>query len=172
MVNKNPLLTSWNTPYKIAPFDKILDCHFSEALEIAMEYELQEVQEISENSDPPTFENTIHALLNSGNLLKRVLSVFYTLVSADSNTQREKLMTEFSPKLSSHSSKITSNEKLFNRIQELFEKIDSLNLLPEEQRLLEKIHQDYLRAGAALNDQSKKRMKAVSYTHLTLPTKA
>ena len=109
MVNKNPLLTSWNTPYKIAPFDKILDCHFSEALEIAMEYELQEIQEISENSDPPTFKNTIHELLNSGNLLERVLSVFYSLVSADSNTQREKLMTEFSPKLSSHSSKIISN---------------------------------------------------------------
>ena len=125
MVNENPLLTDWNTPYKIAPFDKILDCHFSEALEIAMEYELQEIQEISENSDPPTFENTIHALLKSGKLLERVLSVFYTLVSADSNSQRENLMTEFSPKLSSHSSKITSNEKLFNRIQELFEKIDS-----------------------------------------------
>ena len=106
MVNKNPLLTSWNTPYKIAPFDEILDDHFSEAVERAMEYELQEIQEISENSDPPTFENTIHALLKSGNLLERVLSVFYTLVSADSNTQREKLMTEFSPKLSSHLSLI------------------------------------------------------------------
>ena len=167
MVNKNPLLTSWNTPYKIAPFDEILDDHFSEAVERAMEYELQEIQEISENSDPPTFENTIHALLNSGNLLERVLSVFYTLVSADSNTQREKLMTEFSPKLSSHSSKITSNEKLFNRIQELFEQIDSLNLLPEEQRLLEKIHQDYVRAGAALNNQSKERLKEI-YKQLSI----
>ena len=171
MVNKNPLLTSWNTPYKIAPFDKILDCHFSEAVERAMEYELQEIQEISENSDPPTFENTIHALLNSGNLLKRVLSVFYTLVSADSNNQREKLMTEFSPKLSSHSSKITSNEKLFNRIQELFEQIDSLNLLPEEQRLLEKIHQDYVRAGAALNNQSKERLKDIKKQLSILGTK-
>ena len=65
-------------------------------------------------------------------------------------------MTEFSPKLSSHSSKITSNEKLFNRIQELFEQIDSLNLLPEEQRLLEKIHRDYVRAGAALMIKVKK----------------
>ena len=66
MVNKNPLLISWKTPYKIAPFDKILDDHFSEAVERAIEDELQEIQEISENSDPPTFENTIHALLNSG----------------------------------------------------------------------------------------------------------
>ena len=155
MTNKNPLLANWSAPYKLAPFDKILDIHFSEAVEKAIDDELQEIQKICENPDPPTFENTIHALLKSGNLLERVLSVFYTLVSADSNTQREKLMTEFSPKLSSHSSKITSNEKLFNRIQELFEQIDSLNLLPEEQRLLEKIHQDYVRAGAALNDKSK-----------------
>ena len=171
MVDKNPLLTSWNTPYKIAPFDEILDDHFSEAVERAMEYELQEIQDISENSDPPTFENTIHALLKSGNLLERVLSVFYTLVSADSNTQREKLMTEFSPKLSSHSSKITSNEKLFNRIQELFEQIDSLNLLPEEQRLLEKIHQDYVRAGAALNNQSKERLRDIKKQLSILGTK-
>ena len=155
MVNKNPLLTSWNTPYKIAPFDEILDDHFSEAVEKAMEYELQEIQEISENSDPPTFENTIHTLMNSGELLERVLSVFYTLVSADSNNQREKLMMEFSPKLASHSSKITSNEKLFSRIRDLFEQIDTLNLLPEEHRLLEKIYRDYVRAGAALDDQNK-----------------
>ena len=161
MVNKNPLLTSWNTPYKIAPFDEILDDHFSEAVERAMEYELQEIQEISENSDPPTFENTIHALLNSGKLLERVLSVFYTLVSADSNNQREKLMMEFSPKLASHSSKITSNEKLFSRIREVFEQIDTLNLLPEEHRLLEKIYRDYVRAGAALDEQSKERMKDI-----------
>ncbi len=171
MVNKNPLLASWNTPYQIAPFDKILDEHFFEAMEKAMDYELQEIKKISENSDPPTFENTIHALLKSGNLLERVLSVFYTLVSADSNTQRENLMTEFSPKLASHSSKITSNEELFNRIQELFDKIDSLNLLPEEQRLLEKIHQDYVRAGAALNDQSKERMKDIKKQLSILGTK-
>ena len=76
MVNKNPLLTNWNTPYKLAPFDKILDVHFSEAVEKAIADELQEIQEICENPDPPTFENTIHTLLNSGKLLERVLSVF------------------------------------------------------------------------------------------------
>ena len=97
MVNNNPLLTNWNTPYKLAPFDKILDDHFSEPVEKAIEDERHEIQEISENPDPPTFENTIHALLTSGKLLERVLSVFYNLVSADSNNQREKLMMEFSP---------------------------------------------------------------------------
>jgi len=171
MTNKNPLLTDWNAPYKIAPFDKILDDHFSEALEKAIEDELQEIQEICENPDSPTFENTIHALLNSGKLLERVLSVFYTLVSADSNNQREKLMMEFSPKLASHSSKITSNEKLFSRIRKIFEKIDTLNLLPEEQRLLEKIYRDYVRAGAALDHQSKKRMKDIKKQLSILGTK-
>ena len=109
--------------------------------------------------------------MNSGNLLERVLSVFYTLVSADSNTQREKLMTEFSSKLASHSSKITSNEKLFSRIREIFEQIDTLNLLPEEHRLLEKIHRDYVRAGAALDDQSKERMKDIKKQLSILGTK-
>ena len=66
MMNKNPLLTSWNTPYKIAPFDEILDSHFYEAVERAMEYELQEIQEISENSNPQTYENNIQELLKKG----------------------------------------------------------------------------------------------------------
>ena len=161
MVNKNPLLTSWNTPYKIAPFDEIADHHFSGALDKALEDELSEIQGICNNPDPPTFDNTIHALLKSGKLLDRVLSTFYTLVGADSNNQREKLMMEFSPKLASHASKITSNEKLFSRIQELFKQIDRLDLLPEQHRLLEKIYRDYTRAGASLNDKSKERMKDI-----------
>ena len=161
MVNKNPLLTSWNTPYKIAPFDEIADHHFSGALDKALEDELSEIQGICDNPDPPTFDNTIHALLKSGKLLDRVLSTFYTLVGADSNNQREKLMMEFSPKLASHASKITSNEKLFSRIQKLFKKIDRLDLLPEQHRLIEKIYRDYTRAGASLNDKSKERMKDI-----------
>ena len=161
MVNKNPLLTNWNTPYKIAPFDEIADHHFSGALDKALEDELSEIQGICNNPDPPTFDNTIHALLKSGKLLDRVLSTFYTLVGADSNNQREKLMMEFSPKLASHASKITSNEKLFSRIQELFKQIDRLDLLPEQHRLIEKIYRDYTRAGASLNDKSKERMKDI-----------
>ena len=171
MTNKNPLLAKWNAPYKLAPFDKILDGHFSEAVEKAIDDELQEIQEICENPDPPTFENTIHALLNSGKLLERVLSVFYNLVSADSNSQREKLMMNFSPKLALHSSTITSNEKLFSRIREIYEQIDTLNLLPEEHRLLEKIYRDYVRAGAALDDQSKERMKDIKKQLSILGTK-
>ena len=161
MVNQNPLLTSWNTPYKIAPFDEIADHHFSGALDKALEDELSEIQGICDNPNPPTFDNTIHALLKSGKLLDRVLSTFYTMVSADSNNQREKLMMEFSPKLASHTSKITSNEKLFSRIQELFKQIDRLDLLPEQHRLLEKIYRDYTRAGASLNGKSKERMKDI-----------
>ena len=171
MTNKNPLLAKWNAPYKLAPFDKILDGHFSEAVEKAIDDELQEIQKICENPDPPTFENTIHALLNSGKLLQRVLSVFYNLVSADSNSQREKLMMKFSPRLALHSSRITSNEKLFSRIREIFEQIDTLNLLPEEHRLLEKIYRDYVRAGAALDDQSKERMKDIKKQLSILGTK-
>ena len=105
----NPLLKNWNTPYKIAPFDEIKDDHFSEALEKALAEELREIQAISDNPNPATFTNTILAILKSGKLLNRVLSVFYTLVSADANEQREKLMMEFSPKLAVHSSTITSN---------------------------------------------------------------
>ena len=161
MINENPLLKNWNTPYKLAPFDKVLDHHFSDALEKAIEDELSEIQDICDNPDPPTFDNTIHAILKSGKLLDRVLSTFYTLVSANSNDQREKLMMEFSPKLASHASKITSNQKLFSRIQELFEKIESLDLLPEQYRLLEKIYRDYTRAGASLNVKNKERMKDI-----------
>ena len=80
-------------------------------------------------------------------------------------------MMEFSSKLASHSSKITSNEKLFSRIREIFEQIDTLNLSPEEHRLLEKIYRDYVRAGAALDDQSKERMKDIKKKLSILGTK-
>ena len=171
MFFENPLLKNWKTPYKIAPFDEIKDDHFSEALEKALAEELREIQAISDNPNPATFTNTILAILKSGKLLNRVLSVFYTLVSADANEQREKLMMEFSPKLAVHSSTITSNEKLFNRIQDLFNRIDSLNLSAEEKRLLEKIHQDFVRAGAALTDKNKEEMKEIQKRLSTLGTK-
>ena len=171
MLVENPLLKNWNTPYKIAPFDEIKDDHFTEALEKALAEELREIQAISDNPNPATFTNTILAILKSGKLLNRVLSVFYTLVSADANDQREKLMMEFAPKLAVHSSIITSNEKLFNRIQDLFNRIDSLNLSAEEKRLLEKIHQDFVRAGAALTEKNKEEMKEIQKRLSTLGTK-
>ena len=171
MLVENPLLKNWNTPYKIAPFDEIKDDHFTEALEKALAEELREIQAISDNPNPATFTNTILAILKSGKLLNRVLSVFYTLVSADANEQREKLMMEFAPKLAVHSSIITSNEKLFNRIQDLFNRIDSLNLSAEEKRLLEKIYQDFVRAGAALSDKNKEAMKEIQERLSTLGTK-
>ena len=105
----NPLLGNWETPHKIAPFDIINDEHFEPALAIAWSEALREIDEIISNNDEPTFENTIEALLKTGQLLDQVISTFYTIAGAHTNEKRDQLLLVFSTKLSDHNTKIYSN---------------------------------------------------------------
>ena len=88
----NPLLQDWTTPYGIAPFDKISDDDFASAFEQALSSDMQETLAVANNSDPPTFTNTIEALIQTGKELDKVLSVFYSVAGSDSNETREALM--------------------------------------------------------------------------------
>ena len=157
----NPLLQDWQTPFGLPPFDAIEDSHFAPAFDAAMDEDLANVEAIANNPDAPTFDNTIHALMTTGEALDQVAGVFYNIAGSDSNEAREALMRDYAPKLSAHSSAIYSNKALFARIQTLWESRDTLDLTPEQQRVLMLTHRGFVRAGAALDGDDATRMTAV-----------
>ncbi|TCS61984.1 peptidyl-dipeptidase Dcp [Primorskyibacter sedentarius] len=166
----NPLLQDWTTPFGLPPFDQIDDEDFTPALEIALARHMDEITAIAENPDAPTFANTIEAMEGAGEDLDKVLSPFFALAGADSTPRRQELQREFTPKLSAHSSAIYANRPLFDRIRQLWEARDGLDLSPEEARVLMLTHRGFVRAGAALDGDEADRMAAIKACLATLGT--
>ncbi|WP_171234908.1 M3 family metallopeptidase [Ruegeria sp. HKCCA6837] len=166
----NPILSSWTTPFEIAPFAEISDDDFTPALDQAMTAHNDQIAAIAENSDAPTFANTIEALEAAGEQLDKVLSVFFTVAGADSNPRREELQREFSPKLSAHFSGISSNKALFKRVADLWARRDDLNLTGEQARVLMLTHRGFVRAGAALEGEDDARMQEIKSRLASLGT--
>ena len=115
----NPLLADWKTPFALAPFDRITDDDFAPAFDTALREARSEVAAIADNPAPATFANTVEALESSGQALRKVLSVFFTLSGADSNPRRQELQRDFGPKLAAFSSEVTGNKQLFARVRAL-----------------------------------------------------
>ena len=143
-------------------FDRIKDSDFGPAFDAGMAEQLREMQAIADNSEPPTFQNTIVAMEKSGQLLDRATNVFFNLVSTDKNDTRDKLQTEYAPKFSAHRDAITLNPKLFARIKALYDARDTLGLDAVDRRLLEKRYEDFVRGGAALTDAQKARIRDIN----------
>lgn len=158
----NPLLTRSSLPNNMPRFDLIEDEHFLPAIEQGMRVQLAEVAEIAANPAEPTFENTIVAMEKSGQLLDRAARIFFNISSADTNETRQGIQREVRPKLAAHRDAILLDEALFQRVASLFEARDNLGLEPEQLRLLEQYHRDFLRAGAALNEEQKARLRQIN----------
>ena len=167
----NPLLSEWSTPFDIPPFSEISDSDFTPALDAALNEARASIAEICDNPEPPTFENTIEALELSDDLLGRVLSTFYNLAGTDSNETREALQRDFSPKISAYSSEITMNEILFQRIEQLWNSRDQLDLTDEQERVLMLTRRGFVRAGALLEGEARDRLKDVKARLAILGTK-
>jgi peptidyl-dipeptidase Dcp len=171
-VEDNPLLTESTLPYHYPAFDKIKDEHFVPAIEAGMRDQLKEVEAIADNSDKPTFDNTIVALERTGRLLDRAQRTFSNLNACDTNPTRQKIDKEMAPKLAAHRDEIFLNPKLFARVRALYEKRDKLaaanpaggglGLDPESAYLLERYYKDFVRAGAKLSDADKEKLKAIN----------
>jgi peptidyl-dipeptidase Dcp len=157
----NPLLQDWNTPFELAPFDKISDDDFEPALDQALAEHRKEIDAIANSDAAPTFGNTIEALEQAGRQLDRVLGVFFTVAGADSNPAREELQRKFSPLLAAHFSEISSNKALFARVAEVWKKRGSFDLTPEQARVLMLTHRGFVRSGAALEGAQDARMKEI-----------
>lgn len=153
----NPLLS----PFDTAPFSQIKTEHFKPAFLQAIENAKAEIDAITANQEPPTFENTIEALEFSGQQLDRVSSTFFNLNSAETNPEIQKIAQEVSPLLSEFSNDITLNEALFKRIRIIYEQRDTLKLTPEQGTLLDKKYKSFSRNGANLSDSNKKRLREI-----------
>jgi len=157
----NPLLADWTTPFALPPFDTITDEDFAPALDAALQEGRAAVNAIADNSEPPTFANTIEALDRADRLLDRVAGVFFNLAGADANPAREALQRDMAPKLSAYSSEITNNRALWQRVDTLWQGRAALGLTAEQERVLYLTHRSFTRAGAALDGADRDRLTEV-----------
>lgn len=155
----NPLLSDWNTPFGLPPFDAISDDDWAPAVDTALERARAAVDAIATNPEPPTFENTVEALELSEDDLGRILGAFYGVAGADSTEAREALQRDFAPKLSAYGSEISENKALFERIDALWEQRDSLDLTDEQRRVLMLTRRGFVRAGAQLEGDAAKALR-------------
>ncbi|MFL9838270.1 M3 family metallopeptidase [Flavobacterium sp. ST-75] len=158
----NPLLAVYETPYEVPPFDLIENRHFKPAVMEAIALQQNEIEAIANNSSKANFSNTIEALENSGNLLRRVTTVFYNLSSANTNDTIQALAQEIAPELAKNNDNIYLNEKLFQRIQTVWDTQLELKLNGEQTKLLETKYKAFIRNGAALNQSDKERLRKIN----------
>ena len=167
----NPLLSDWQTPFALPPFESIRDDHFAPAFDAALDEARANIARVAENPDAPSFANTIEALENADQLLDRVLGVFFNLAGADSNDKRQELQREFSPRLAAYSSEITMNKALFGRIETLWQARETLDLTDEQARVLYLTRRRFLRAGAQLEGADRDRLKEIMQRLSVLSTR-
>ena len=167
----NPFFAESPLPLHYPQFDKIKDADFAPAFDAGMAQQLQEVEAIANNPAAPTFENTLIALENSGAVLDRATTVFFSLIGADTNDARKKLQADYSAKFAAHGDAINLNGKLFSRIEALYNDRAKLGLDAEGLRLVEKYYDNFVRAGAKLSDADKAKLKAMNAELANLGTK-
>ncbi|PWG06121.1 M3 family metallopeptidase [Polaribacter aquimarinus] len=153
----NPLLNDFNT----APFSKISNNDYKPAIHKAIEHAKNEIDEIVNNLEAPTFDNTTVALDFTGEKLNRISSIFFNLNSAETNDEIQKIAQEISPWLSEFRNDITLNEKLFQRVKSVYDNGKNLDLTPEQQMLLEKQYKGFARNGANLNENDKIQLREI-----------
>ena len=157
----NPFFEDWDTPFGAPPFDRIKPEHFAPAFDKAFAEHAAEVKAIAADPTQPTFDNTIVALESSGRALARLDAVFHHLVGTDSDDTLLAIERDVSPRDAAHWNNIRMNEALFKRIDTLFQNRASLNLSPEQTRVLERYHTLYRRNGGALDAGKKKRLATI-----------
>lgn len=158
----NPLLQKFDTSYETAPFSKIEERHFLPAFKELIQQAEQEILSIAQNPDSPTFENTIEALAYSGERLDQVSHIFFNLNSAETNDTLQAIAQEVSPLLTEFSSQISQNTELFHRVQAVYNRKEELNLNQEQKTLLEDSYKSFVRNGALLQEEDKKKLEQMN----------
>lgn len=162
----NPFMTKSKLQYQAPEFDKIKNEHFKPAFDYGMKVQLAEINKIAENKDAPTFDNTVLALENSGEVLKRAQIVFFNLTGSNTNPTLQQIDEEFAPKFAAQEDQIFLNDKLYQR----FKAVDTTNLDAESKRLTEYYLQKFEIAGADLSAAQKEQVKKVNAELATLST--
>lgn len=157
----NPLLEKSTHRYNAPAFDKIKTEHYLPAFKAAIAEGKQEIEAIANNTEEPTFENTILALNYAGEKLGNVSSIFFNINEANTNEQMQKVAEEISPALTEFNMSMILNEKLFERIKAVYEKRNSLNLGQEEARLLDLTYKQFANNGANLAAEDKEKFSKI-----------
>ena len=169
MENKidNPFFKNYSTPYETPPFDQIQITHYEPAFDEGIRLLNEEIQNIANNVETPTFSNTIIALERSGKLLNKVSSVFFNVLSAEANEEMMEISQRISPKLSESYNNIYLNENLFKRVKSIYDQKELLSLSLEDTRLLDETFEAFSVRGATLNSKDKEKYRELS-TELSL----
>ena len=169
----NPFLTEFETPYGTPDFNRIKVEHYEPAFLKGIEQQNQEIKAIVENPEEPTFENTIVALDNSGEILARVSGVFFALTEADTNDELMALEGKIAPMLSEHSDNIFLNQDLYKRVAAVHaqEEAGKITLTTEQHYLLDKYYKEFIRSGAGLDAQKQERLREMNKQLSTLTIK-
>ena len=159
---QNPFFSEFSTPKSTPPFDLIKTEHYKPAFVAGIEQQTVEIDAIANNSEAPTFENTVVALDETGSLLNRVSSVFYAVSNANTNPSLQEIETEISPLLSEHGDNIFLNEKLFARIKAVNDDPSIANLNTEQKRLIDKYYKRFVRSGIMLGETEKEKLRGIN----------
>lgn len=160
--SENPFFAEYETPYQVPPFDKIRNEHYEPAFTEGFKAQTEEINKIANDTSEPTFENTIIAMENSGQLLKRVSAVFFNLTSSNTNDTLRDLAQKNAPLLSKHRDDIYLNEKLFQRVKSVYDNQAKFNLNAEQKKLLEEQYKKFIRSGANLNAEGKNKLRKLN----------
>ena len=166
----NPFLSEFETPYGTPDFNRIKVEHYEPAFLKGIKQQNEEIKAIVENPDEPSFENTIVALDNSGEILARVSGVFFALTEADTNDEMMALEAKIAPMLSEHSDNIFLNQELYKRVAAVHaqEEAGKIQLTTEQHYLLDKYYKEFVRSGAGLDAQKQERLREINKQLSTL----
>ena len=167
----NPLLDDWDTPYGLPPFDRLRAEHFEPALHAAMAEHRAELAAIAADPSPADFDNTAAAFDRAGRRLARIAAAFYNLTSSATSPELQAVQRAMAAPMAAHHSAVHMDAGLFKRIAALHEHRAELGLQPEQVRLVERLHLDFVRAGARLAPAQQQRYAAVMQALAGLTTR-
>ena len=169
-MSENPFFEDWITPFGVPPFDRIRAEHFPAAFDRGMQEQITEINVITDSAASASFANTIEAIERSGRLLDRVSRVFFNLAASNTDDVLEAIARDYAPRLAQHQMRIVLDAKLFERIADLHARRASLELDPDQLRLVERYYLRFIRSGAMLTTEKKQRMTEISEQLASLHT--
>lgn len=158
---ENPFLKDWNTPYGIPPFQEIQVDNYIPAIQAGIEQQKKEIEDIVNNQDAPTFDNTILPLELSGEILRKVSGVLYNVSETDRTPALDSVMELAIPMMTEHSDNLSFNKGLYERIAQLY-KGDQSGLTREQQMVLKKHYEEFERNGVGLSEEKQARLKEIN----------
>ena len=166
----NPFFAASTLPFQAPPFDKIKESDYQPAIEEGIRQHLAEIEKIADNPEAPSFDNTYVAMEKAGALLTRVNHAFDAVTGANTTDALQKVQEEEAPKLAAHQDAIYLNDKLFKRVEAVYQQRESLKLDPESLRLVEVVYKNFVHHGARLSEADKAKLKELNKEDSTLST--